>query len=78
MTLVSSQFEYIFIDEAHHSEASSGSRVRDSFSKKQILQFTATPFRNDGIRLDGKIIFNFPLRKAQEQGYFKPIKSIQH
>jgi len=76
LTLVSSQFEYIFIDEAHHSEASSWSRVRDSFSKKQILQFTATPFRNDGKRLDGKIIFNFPLRKAQEQGYFKPINFV--
>jgi len=69
-------FEYIFIDEAHHSEANSWSRVRNSFHKKQIIQFTATPFRNDGKRLDGKIIFNFSLKKAQEQGYFKPINFV--
>ncbi|PIG97911.1 hypothetical protein CS542_06650 [Pedobacter sp. IW39] len=35
------------------------------------MQFTATPFRNDGKRLEGNIISNFPLRKAQEQGYYK-------
>lgn len=67
------QYEYIFIDEAHHSQAISWSRVRDAFKEKTVLQFTATPFRNDGKRLDGDIIFNFPLKKAQEQGYFKPI-----
>ncbi len=76
LSSMAESFEYIFIDEAHHSEASSWSKVRSSFLKKQIIQFTATPFRNDGKRLDGKIIFNFSLKKAQEQGYFKPIKFI--
>lgn len=76
LEVLTDTFKYIFIDEAHHSQASSWSKVRSSFSNKQILQFTATPFRNDGKRLDGKIIFNFPLRKAQEQGYFKPINFV--
>lgn len=76
LSLMAETFEHVFIDEAHHSEANSWSRVRSSFSNKQILQFTATPFRNDGKRLDGKIIFNFPLRKAQEQGYFKHINFV--
>lgn len=69
-------FSHIFIDEAHHTEANSWSRVRNFFREKNILQFTATPFRNDRKRLEGKIIFNFSLKRAQEQGYFKPINFI--
>lgn len=69
-------FSHLFIDEAHHIEANSWNRVRTFFSKSKILQFTATPFRNDRKRLEGKIIFNFSLKKAQEQGYFKPINFL--
>lgn len=64
----------LFIDEAHHISAPTWKKFRKFFEKKSILQFTATPFRNDGQIIDGKIIFNFPLSLAQEQGYFKPIK----
>jgi superfamily II DNA or RNA helicase len=73
---ISDKFNYVFFDEAHHIEANSWKKVRDFFDKNQILQFTATPFRNDRKRLDGKIFFNFPLKKAQEQGYFMPINFI--
>ena len=31
------------------------------------------PFREDGKQLDGDIIFKYPLKKAQDEGYFKPI-----
>lgn len=64
---------HIFIDEAHHSEASSWNKFREHLLEKPIIQFTATPFRNDNKKLDGKIIYNYPLRKAQVEGYFKPI-----
>jgi len=63
----------IFIDEAHHTEATSWNRIRDNFSDKKVIQFTATPFRNDNKKIGGKIIYNYPLRKAQLEGYFKPI-----
>jgi superfamily II DNA or RNA helicase len=63
----------IFIDEAHHVKAASWNAFKEQFPADKVLQFTATPFRNDGQRLDGKIIFNFPLKNAQEQGYFKKI-----
>ncbi len=76
LKMLSENFEYVFFDEAHHIEANSWKKVRDSFKREQVLQFTATPFRNDRKKLEGKIIFNFPLKKAQEQGYFKPIKFI--
>jgi superfamily II DNA or RNA helicase len=67
---------HLFIDEAHHVKAGSWDTFRKRFENQKVLQFTATPFRNDQKRLDGKIIFNFPLKKAQEQGYFKKIDLI--
>lgn len=74
--LFAKTFSHIFIDEAHHVKASSWNEFRNKFDSEKIIQFTATPFRNDGKRLDGKIISNFPLKKAQEQGYYKKIEFI--
>ena len=65
---------YFFIDEAHHTEAPTWSAFKDRFREQRILQFTATPFREDGKPLDGDIIFNYPLQKAQQEGYFRPIR----
>jgi len=65
---------YLFIDEAHHAEAPTWSAFKARFKDRQILQFTAAPFREDGKSLDGEIIYKYPLKKAQEEGYFKPIK----
>lgn len=76
LNIINDRISNIFIDEAHHVEANSWKRVRNSFDDNKIIQYTATPFRNDRKRLDGKIIFNFSLKKAQEQGYFKPISFI--
>ena len=45
-----------------------------SDSKRRVVQFTATPFREDGKPLDGEIIFKYPLKKAQQEGYFKSIR----
>ncbi len=64
---------HLFIDEAHHISAPTWERFRTFFLHKPILQFTATPFRNDGKLVDGQVIFNYPLRKSQEEGYFRPI-----
>jgi superfamily II DNA or RNA helicase len=65
---------YLFIDEAHHAEAPTWKVFKEAFKEKRVLQFTATPFREDGKALDGKVIFSYPLKKAQEEGYFKPIR----
>ena len=64
---------YLFIDEAHHTEAPTWKAFKATFESRRVLQFTATPFREDGKTLDGKIIFNYPLKKAQQEGYFKRI-----
>ena len=65
---------YLFIDEAHHVEAPTWRAFKERFLDKRILQFTATPFREDGKPLDGKIVFKYPLKKAQDEDYFKPIR----
>jgi len=59
---------HLFIDEAHHAEAPTWSAFKERFNGRRILQFTATPFREDGRTLDGEIIFKYPLKKAQEEG----------
>lgn len=63
----------LIVDEAHHVPASQWSSVREMFAEKQITQFTATPFRRDNRRIDGKIVFNFKLGDAQAADYYRPI-----
>lgn len=64
---------YLFIDEAHHAEAPTWRAFKERFASKRVLQFTATPFREDGRPLDGAIIYKYSLKRAQQDGYFKPI-----
>ncbi|MHB9838302.1 DEAD/DEAH box helicase [Paraburkholderia terrae] len=64
---------HLFIDEAHHAEAPTWKRFKAKFGSRRILQFTATPFRDDDQPIDGKIIYRYPLRQAQRDGYFRPI-----
>lgn len=74
--LLSSSFSHFFVDEAHHSEARTWKELINEFDKEKVFLFTATPFRNDGQSLQGKQIFNFSLRKAQEQKYYKKINYL--
>lgn len=64
----------LVIDEAHHVAADTWSTLREAFKNKPVLQFTATPYRRDGKPVDGEVIYNYPLHRAQEDGYFKPIR----
>jgi superfamily II DNA or RNA helicase len=63
----------LFIDEAHHLGAPRWKDFRDSFARSRIVQFTATPFRNDDKPIGGRRVFTYSLEQAQEDGYFKPI-----
>lgn len=71
--IMSDVFSHYFIDEAHHSEAKTWRDFIDLFNKNKVFLFTATPFRNDQKKLDGKFIYEFSLKAAQEQGYYKNI-----
>ncbi|MER6667486.1 DEAD/DEAH box helicase family protein [Amycolatopsis japonica] len=66
-------FSDLIVDEAHHAPAPSWTSIIDAFAGQRVLLFTATPFREDGKSLPGKMIYRFPLREAQKDGYFTPI-----
>lgn len=76
INLLKENISHLFVDEAHHSEAKTWSEFIDSFDDEKVTLFTATPFRNDSRRLKGDFIYNFSLKDAQSQGYYKPIKFI--
>ena len=73
---LANEFSHLFVDEAHHSQAESWNEFLQHFKKEKIFLFTATPYRNDGKQLEGKFIFTFSLKKAQEQKYYKKINYL--
>ncbi len=66
-------FSHLIFDEAHHVAAMTWERIRSAFGSKPVIYFTATPFRLDQQRLEGKIIFNYSLSQAQRDNYFQKI-----
>ena len=67
-------FTHLVVDEAHHAPAATWSSIIGAFDTRPVLLFTATPFRTDGRSLPGRVIFRFPLREAQRDGYFSRIE----
>lgn len=45
--LIQNQFDFLIVDEAHHSKASTWDIFITSFMRNKVLLFTATPYRND-------------------------------
>ncbi|MEJ0035181.1 MAG: DEAD/DEAH box helicase family protein [Gammaproteobacteria bacterium] len=74
--LVADRCSHLFIDEAHHVPARTWYSFKQRFQGKRILQFTATPFRRDKRLVEGRQVFSYPLRKAQSEGYFRPVKFV--
>lgn len=68
-----SYFSHLIFDEAHHVAAMTWRRIREAFVPKPAICFTATPFRLDQQRIDGKIVFNYSLSQAQRDNYFQKI-----
>lgn len=73
ISVLSKDCDLLVVDEAHHIAANTWSLLKARLASMKCIQFTATPFRNDGKKLDGKIIYNFPLSMAQQKGYFQKI-----
>ncbi len=70
-------FSEVFLDEAHHAQATTWNKFSEFCGHARMLLFTATPFREDGKALNGKIIYNYPLQLAQQNEFFKPIQFLQ-
>lgn len=76
LDILALECDALIVDEAHHIAANQWAKVKSKLKCKKCIQFTATPFRNDNKKIDGKIIYNFPLSMAQEQGYFQRINFL--
>jgi superfamily II DNA or RNA helicase len=70
---IAARVNALIVDEAHHVPAASWTGFREQFAERRVLQFTATPYRRDGQLVDGTVIYSYPLHRAQQDGYFKPI-----
>ena len=66
-------FDLVLFDEAHHLGAPSWVGVRDAFPAAVAVGFTATPYRRDRRMLPGRTIFQYPIDKAVDEGFFVPI-----
>ena len=68
-------FDLIMVDEGHHNVAPSWSKVFERFPHAKVISLTATPFRSDGSRPVGKVIYRYPFTRAMVKGYIKQIHS---
>lgn len=71
-------FDFIIIDEAHHSVASTWVDCIEHFKAAKVLKLTGTPFRTDNEPLVGKLIYKYPLSRAMSNNYVKSLSNIQY
>ena len=75
VTPPSDLFDLVLIDEAHHGRAESWKQIIENyFTHSRIVLLTATPFRRDNKRLQGKLVYYYPLAKAISEGIYEPVK----
>ena len=76
ITALKRQFSHVYFDEAHHITASEWNSIKTLFRDSKIVQFTATPYRNDRKPIEGKIIYNYPLSQALKDKCFSKISLV--
>jgi superfamily II DNA or RNA helicase len=69
-------FSHVFFDEAHHIQAKEWGFLKSLFKNSKIVQFTATPYRNDRKPIEGKVIYNYPLSQALVDKCFSKISLV--
>lgn len=69
-------FTHVFFDEAHHIAAAEWQKLKCIFKNSKIVQFTATPYRNDRQPIEGKVVYNYPLSQALKDKCFSKISLI--
>ena len=71
-------FDYIIIDEVHHSSCTTYKRITDYFRPRYMIGLTATPERQDRADIlelfDYNIYYELPQRDAIESGYLSGFK----
>ncbi|WP_004471974.1 DEAD/DEAH box helicase [Leptospira santarosai] len=69
-------FDLILFDEGHHSVADSWYLLKKKFKNARIVNFSATHSRADGLMMPGKIIYDYSVAEAIQNGYAKRLKAI--
>lgn len=71
-------FDMIIIDEAHHSTARTWLDTINHFSNAKIIKLTATPFRTDGKKIEGELVYKYKLGVAMANNYIKSLRNISY
>lgn len=75
-TIGKNAFDLVFVDEAHHSRAASWINILEAFGQAKQILLTATPFRRDNRDLKARLVYNYSLKQAYEDGLFSKIQFI--
>ena len=73
------EFDYVIVDEAHHSQAVTYRRAITYFEPKFLLGLTATPDRMDGLDIEDifeETVYNYSLYEAILDGWIMKIKHV--
>lgn len=70
-------FDMIIIDEAHHSPAETWQSALAYFDKAKVIKVTGTPFRTDRKPIEGKVITEYRLGRAMQQGIVKSLENFK-
>ena len=73
-------FDYLIVDECHHTAANTYQKIFTYFHPKFILGLTATPERSDGedmLELFQNVAHKMDLKTAVERGVLVPIRCIR-
>jgi superfamily II DNA or RNA helicase len=68
-------FDLVVFDEAHHLPATTWTALLGATDARAVL-LTATPFRNDGRRLPGELVYTYPLVRAIDEGVFGEVRYV--
>ena len=69
-------FDLLIVDEAHHAPARTWRALLEHFAGPASLLLTATPQRRDGKPIPGSLEYYYPLRRALDEGLYKPIEPV--
>jgi len=71
-------FDILFIDEAHHSPASTWTALLESFQIKRtkIILLTGTPYRRDKKDIKADLVYDYSIDLAIQNKIFAPVKFI--
>lgn len=63
-------FDLVLMDEGHHAPARTWEPFIRLLPHARHALFTATPYRLDGVKLPGRLVFYYPLKRAVEENAF--------